>query len=164
MKVKRQLLQQTVSKVAFLPLLVDGSTKLTGVIIDRNTLPESLSMILAMATAAATGTPTAFSYSILVEHGNDSGLSDAANLYTAQTFTNASPTTPKEYKIECDLLLAKRYVRVSITPTFTAGTTPKCNTAIIAVFGDGNIVAPSATATVQLNGTGYPDTDTVLKV
>ena len=161
---KRNLLQTVIGKTLFLPQTVNGSTIITGSIIDTQAMPDPHSLVVSMLTAAATGSPTAVSYAIIIQHGDAANLSDAATFVTLTAFTNATPGTPADYTAQVDVALAKRYIRLAITPTFTGGTTPAIVTAASGIFGDAKYNDPTGeTATTLANGIGYTGGATVIK-
>jgi len=136
---KLQLCQQAASGVvssqwSFPPQSVSGSSAINGGIIDRLNYREA---ILALCWAAVTGAPSAGTFAIIVQHGDASNLSDAATLFTLETELDVK--TAAGYK-DYNMLLqgAKRYIRVVITPTYTAGTSPANLTAANFTLGGSN--------------------------
>jgi len=122
------------SQWSFPPQKLAGSTIVHGGIIDRLNYREA---ILGLCWAAATGTPDSGTAAVIVEQGDAANLSDASTLFTLETALDiVTAAGAKDYH----LLLqgAKRYIRVSITPTYVNGTSPGNLTAATFTLGDSN--------------------------
>lgn len=107
------------------------NTQVVGQIIDRQALSLPLSilvLILWKTVLAAAATLTL--KSVLIEHGDDSALADAATYATLETAggtavaTSAGGGTVRgESKYSVDLNGAKRYIRIKYTPDLSAANT-----------------------------------------
>ncbi len=144
---KLQLCQQATNGVVsnqwtFPPVKLAGSTIVRGGIIDRLNYREA---ILGLCFAAATGTPDSGTCLIVVEHGDASNLSDTAVIFTLATALDiVTAATYAEYHINLGPTV-KRYIRVAITPTYVAGTSPGNLTAGTFMLG-GSIADPKPSA------------------
>lgn len=103
---------------ALSPQSNSGGSAVNGVVIDRMGFD---SLVATVITGAISGSPTAISMAIKVQHGGASDGSDAADV-TGATGTITTADSVKEINVNCEAL--KRYVRVTQTTTFTGGTTP----------------------------------------
>lgn len=116
------------------------ATAVTGVIIDRAALGWPQSAVIAIpftATLAATATLT---ITDTLQHGDNSGLSDAATLstQTAQTVATGPAgggTVTGVYERNVSLRGAKRYVRVNFTPDLSAANTDTAALSAVLVTG-----------------------------
>lgn len=79
------------------------------------------SLIATFITGAVTGAPTAVSAACKVQHGDALDGSDMSDISGATT-TITGADLAGEINVDCHPL--KKYVRVSVTVTFTGGTTP----------------------------------------
>jgi hypothetical protein len=122
-------------RVGFVPATNNASdSAIVSAIIDRQGF-ESLTFLLISGTIAADVTSV-----VLVEDGDDSGLSDAAAVADAElsgtellaAFAAADDSKCKKI----GYLGNKRYVRLTLTPTSNAGAMPL---ACIALLGNGHI-------------------------
>lgn len=120
------------------------NTAVTGQIIDRHANGNPLSLavaILFQAVLAAAATLTL--KTVIVEHGDNSALSDAATFVTLETGTGSVVATgggggttergQKQYAV--DLGGAKRYIRLKYTPDLSAGATDTAQVAAVAICG-----------------------------
>ena len=141
--------QRVKAKNAYDPQLVSGSTILTGNIIDRKDYQAGL---LSLNFGATTGTPTGTQLAVIVQHGDAANLSDSATYVTVAASLGAADanfTAGTELAYDINLEGAKRYVRFAVTPTFTAGTTPKVNLCASLALEDGTS-EPSGQSVIAL--------------
>lgn len=103
---------------ALSPQSDSGGSAVDGVVIDRRGYDSAVATFI---TGAISGTPTATSIAVKVQHGDESDGSDMADFSGATATVTAANTVA-----EINLVLrgAKRYVRITETTTFTGGTTP----------------------------------------
>lgn len=123
------------------------NTVITGAILDRQAKDFPLSAVVAVPfTATLAASKNLFLKNVLVEHGDDSGLSDVATFATLEDATGHAIATDsgsgstltgcKEYSI--DLTGAKRYIRIKATPDLDASGTDTAAISGVVVY------APSA--------------------
>jgi hypothetical protein len=124
-----------------IPPQSNDGTAITGAAIDR--LGADTGFFLFEA-AAASGTPSAAATAIKITHADTSGgtYSDFEVLETALDIKTA---VAKQYMI--DLSGAKRYLKIVVDSTYTAGTNPANVIAGKLILGDYN-VDPKASQTV----------------
>lgn len=103
---------------ALSPQSDSGGSAKNGVVVDRLGFK---SLVASVITGAVSGTPTATSMTIKVQHGSASDGSDMADVSGAAATITAADSVA-EINVNCRGL--KRYVRVTETTTFTGGTTP----------------------------------------
>lgn len=112
------------------PLLVAAGA-MTPIIIDRLGFEDA---VVHLKVGAATGSPTAQSVTLQVQTGDVLAGSDMADVsgaaIAALTADNA------EAELNLDLAGYKRYVQVTPTVAFTAGTSPKIPVAATVVLGN----------------------------
>lgn len=127
--------QRIDAKTAFVPVAVSGSTAINGVVIDRLNYQGAS---LALALGATTGTPTGTQLAVKIQHDDAIGMGTVTDYVTVGTFGSASAnfTSGDAIQKEINLEGAKRYVRVVVTPTFTAGTGPTVLTAGVLALED----------------------------
>lgn len=126
----RDLANNLVVKQAIAPLTITDDSGFTGLIIDRDGFDSVLLAITlgTLADAAFTGTVT-------VQEGDDSGLSDAASVATADltisangfTFTQADDN--KTLKV--GYVGTKRYLRVNVAVSGNASSLPLAAVAVL---------------------------------
>jgi len=116
---------------AFPPQSVSGAAAINGQIINRL---GAASAKLVLERAAASGAPSAVALAVVIQHGTQANLSDAATFATLETSLSALAAGLSEYLISLDG--ANQYIRVVITPTYTGGTTPANLVAGELVLGD----------------------------
>jgi len=144
---KTDLLQNVKGYTGFVPVLLGGSSAVNGVIIDRRNF---LSAYISLGLGATAGTPTGSQLAWIVQHGDASNLSDVSTYatLTALGAADANFTSGAAFNENVDLSGAKRYIRVVITPTFTAGTSPTVASAVAVILGD-KAIQPADTGTVK---------------
>jgi hypothetical protein len=116
---------------AFPPQAVNGSSAILGSIIDRMSVQSAK---LVLERAVVTGAPSAAAFAVVIQHGAQANLSDASTFVTLETALSVLLAGLTEYLI--NLEGAHRYIRVSITPTYTGGTIPANVVAGEMVLGD----------------------------
>lgn len=82
------------------------------------------SCVFAMLYGANSGSATAIVDSVKIEEGDDSALSDAADVSGA-TLSVEDPAAGDTNELNMDLRSRKRYIRLSSTVVFTGGTSPE---------------------------------------
>ena len=82
------------------------------------------SCVFAMLYGANSGSATGIVDSVKIEEGDDSALSDAADV-TGATLSVEDPAAGDENELNMDLRSRKRYIRLSSTVVFTGGTSPE---------------------------------------
>jgi len=92
---------------------------ISGAIIDRIGYGEAE---VAINFAVVTGSPSAATTAVVIQHGDAANLSDAATFVTAASALDISAAGIAVYPV--DLSGAKRYIRVTSDATYTGGTTP----------------------------------------
>lgn len=102
------------------------NTQIVGDIFDRLSMnfPKSLTVAIGFTTTLAAN-KTLTIKSLTIEHGDDSALADAANLYAPSdvvvaTDSGSGSTLKGQQKYSTDLHPAKRYVRLKYTPDLNA--------------------------------------------
>lgn len=114
--------------LAFNTQAIASSTTTVGNILDTQGY-EALDLSLV------TGTITDGDYALTIEHGDDSGLSDAATVPAASiigTLPAFTEDTDDDSVLHCGYIGKKRYVRVSVVSTnVTSGGT----VSVLATFG-----------------------------
>lgn len=119
------------SQWTFPPQSVSGSSKIPGGIIDTMGFREA---IATLDWAAVTGAPSAGAWAIIVESGEAANLSDATTAFTLETALDVKTAAgQKDYHMLLQGI--GRYVRISVTPTYTGGTSPANLAAINLVLG-----------------------------
>jgi hypothetical protein len=120
------------------------NTLITGAILDRlSGVDMPLSCVIAVPyTTTLTDAKSLILKTSVVEHGDDSGLSDAATFATLEDSTGTKLVTSsgggtytgtKEYSL--DLTGAKRYIRVKTTPDLDASGTDTAAISGVVIFG-----------------------------
>ncbi len=123
-----------------LPSTLSDGTLITGAVIDRLGYQSGL---LVFSFEAASGTPSAATASLLIEHGDAANLSDAATFATFETAKNISAAGIAQYNI--DFTKAKRYVRIKEDTTYTGGTTPANQLAANLILFDKDVASDTST-------------------
>jgi hypothetical protein len=102
------------------------NTEAVGDIVDQLAHPELRSGLIFVAGSATLADTKSISIlSVKIEHGEDSGLSDKADFFTAVDFDDVKVSTGGStelfaIKLNVDLWGVKRYWRVSIIPDLDA--------------------------------------------
>lgn len=117
------------------------NTAVTGQIIDRHAFGNPLSLALVILfKAVLAAAETLKLKSVLVEHGDQSNLSDAATFKTLEDSTGSTVATgagtirdQKQYAV--DLVGAKRYIRIKFTPDLSASATDTAELSALVVAG-----------------------------
>jgi hypothetical protein len=133
---------KTAANLGAIPPQSNDGTLVNGSIIDRRGYRSGK---LVFERAVVTGAPSAAALSLIIQHGNESNLSDAATYATLETALDILLAGQKDYLL--NLAGAKRYVRVVMDTTYTGGTTPANVVAAQLVLGDRD-VNPVAAETV----------------
>lgn len=154
---RRQLLARVQQYPALNPAASLSAGAQNGVVIDRMaaipTQPTGITAYTAytssagiydsanvmLALGAISGSPTATSVTIKVQHGDASDGSDMVDVPTT-AYIDSTPTLTTANtngNFDIDLAGLKRYIRVVATVAFTGGTSPAVYTASSIVFGDG---------------------------
>lgn len=130
----RDLANNLVVKQAIAPLTITDDTGFTGLIIDRDGFDSVMFAITlgTLADAGMTGTVT-------VQEGDDSGLSDAASVATADLTISANDFTFKVNLFQTDdnktlkvgYVGTKRYLRVNVAVSGNAAPLPLAAVAIL---------------------------------
>lgn len=117
------------------------NTEIVGAIIDRNTLKYPLSVHIAIQCRAVLAASKKLTIkTVKLEHGDDSGLSDAANLATPADVdvlvdSGSGSTLTGSFEADVDLAGCKRYVRLKYTPDLNASGTDTATVAGQLIFG-----------------------------
>lgn len=101
-----------------------------GTVVDRLGFLDG---VVHLNTGAATGAPTAQGVALKVQHGDVSDGSDMADVTGATIAALAADNA--QAQLDLDLIGYKRYIRVVVTTTFTAGTTPAIPSAVTIALG-----------------------------
>lgn len=120
-----------------------------GYVIDREDAHSAAVVLGGQATLGASETAQ---FQLTIQHGDESDGSDMADAPAAVqpggaaasvvlTLTDAVANERGEYKLDLDFSLLKRYVRVQVEVTMSAGTTDTVAYAAFLVLG-GLVVAP----------------------
>jgi hypothetical protein len=125
---------KTSANLGAIPPQSNDGTLINGSIIDRRGYRSGK---LVVERAAATGSPSAATLSLIIQHGDASNLSDAATFATLETTLDILLAGLKEYVL--NLEGAKSYVRVVYDSTYTAGTAPANIVAAQLVLGDRDV-------------------------
>ena len=137
---KRKLLQQATVLKCVDPNSYSGTTAKAGAVID--TLGYQ-SAIVSVNYAAASGSPSAATLTLSMVEGDTSSPATAVTIAPAVTAIDCLTAGTVNYQF--DLRPFKRYVKFTLTPAFTSGTTPAIIGAASIVLGDKNIEpVPSA--------------------
>jgi len=122
---KRELLNNTKIIPALTPTITaleEGVTN--GLVLDRLGF---LSSVIFLAVGNASGTPSAQSVKIKLQHGDESDGSDMEdfNDKDGNVIQSDELLNDAEYTfVDADIEGAKRYIRIVVTVDFTGGTTP----------------------------------------
>lgn len=117
------------------------NTLVTGQIIDRSTYGTPLSVVVAIGVKAVLAANKKLTLkSVTIEHGDDSGLSDAANFATPADVdilvdSGSGSTLRGVSEYDLDLTGAKRYIRLKFTPDLNATGTDTGECASTFIFG-----------------------------
>lgn len=122
------------------------NTQIVGDIFDRGAamnFPKSLTIAIEYTTTLAAN-KTLTAKSLIIEHGNDSGLSDVATYYAPAdvvlaTDAGSGGTLKGSAKYSVDLHGAKQYVRLKYTPDLNASGTDTATVEAQLLFGDSYI-------------------------
>jgi hypothetical protein len=137
---KRQLIQHATSLKAVDVNEYSGTTAKAGEVID---FKGYQSAILSVNYAAASGSPTAATLTVTMAEGATSSPATAVTFNTTPAAIDVTSAGITEYHI--DLRPFLRYGKFTITPAFTAGTSPACLASATIVLGDKNVEpVPSA--------------------
>lgn len=116
------------------------ATAVTGVIIDRAAIgwPQSCVVAVPFTTTLAAAATLSLAYTL--QHGDDSGLSDAATLASATsaviaTGPSGGGTVTGTFEVNLSLAGAKRYVRLNATPDLSASGTDTAAFSGVIAFG-----------------------------
>lgn len=121
---------QTVNHKPSVPPADYSAGTTNGVIVDRLGYGSGA---MYVAAGAVGGSPSAISVIVTLQHGNDSGLSDAASISAAAITLTAENTDAMLY---LRLAGCKRYVRLVSVVSFTGGTTPSIAVNAGFILGD----------------------------
>jgi hypothetical protein len=137
---KRNLIQQATVLKAVDVNEYSGTTAKAGEVID---FKGYQSAILSVNHAAASGAPSAATLTVTMAEGDTTSPATAVTFNVAIAAIDVSAAGISTYHI--DLRPFKRYGKFTITPAFTAGTSPACLASAELVLGDKNIdPTPSA--------------------
>lgn len=116
------------------------NTAVTGVIIDRASLGWAESLVVAILFTTTLASAQTLSVGWTLQHGEDSGLSDAATLASAGAAVVATGAGTVAGQLEAGVSLrgARRYVRLNFTPDLSAGSTDTAALSAALVFGGAN--------------------------
>lgn len=113
------------------------NTLVTGVIIDRAAYGWPESMVAAIPWLATLAASATLSVGWTLQHGDNSGLSDAATLASAAAAVVGTGAGTLSGTLEANLSLAgaKRYIRLNFTPDLSAANTDTAALSAVAVLG-----------------------------
>lgn len=116
------------------------NTAVTGVIIDRAALGWAESVVVAIPFTTTLASAQTLSVSWTLQHGEDSGLSDAATLATSGAAVVATGAGTVAGVVEAGVSLrgARRYVRLNFTPDLSAANTDTAALSAVLVFAGAN--------------------------
>lgn len=116
------------------------NSAVTGVIIDRASLGWAESLVVAILFTTTLASAQTLSVGWTLQHGEDSGLSDAATLASAGAAVVATGAGTVAGQLEAGVSLrgARRYVRLNFTPDLSAGSTDTAALSAALVFGGAN--------------------------
>jgi hypothetical protein len=116
------------------------NTAVTGVIIDRAAIGWAESVVIAILFTTTLASAQTLSVNWTLQHGEDSGLSDAATLATSGATVVATGAGTVAGQVEAGVSLrgARRYVRLNFTPDLSAGSVDTAALAAALVFGGAN--------------------------
>lgn len=116
------------------------ATAVTGVIIDRAALGWAESCVLAIPFTATLASTQTLSIAYTFQHGEDSGLSDAATLASATgaVVATGAGTVTGVFEVGVSLRGARRYVRLNFTPDLSAANTDTAALSAVIVFAGAN--------------------------
>jgi hypothetical protein len=116
------------------------NSAVTGVIIDRASLGWAESLVVAIPFTTTLAAAQTLSVNWTLQHGEDSGLSDAATLATSGAAVVATGAGTVAGQVEGGVSLrgARRYVRLNFTPDLSAGSTDTAALSAVLVFGGAN--------------------------
>jgi len=116
------------------------NTAVTGVIIDRAAIGWAESVVIAILFTTTLASAQTLSVNWTLQHGEDSGLSDAATLATSGATVVATGAGTVAGQVEAGVSLrgARRYVRLNFTPDLSAGSTDTAALSAALVFGGAN--------------------------
>jgi len=112
---------------------------ISGDIIDRRGFNSAS---VAFVRAVVTGSPSAATTALVVQHGDASNLSDAATYATLASALDIMLAGCEDFHL--DLSGAKRYIRITEDATYTGGTTPGNVKACVVTLGDKEANPPAA--------------------
>jgi hypothetical protein len=111
----------------------------SGASIDRQGF---LSGILGISVAAPTGNPTTAQIALSVAESDDNStftpITDALTILGSTTIS-VDKTSGLNANIDLDLVGLKRYIQITITLTFTGGTSPAAVAAYAVALGDAQV-------------------------
>lgn len=116
------------------------NTAVTGVIIDRAALGWAESVVVAIPFTTTLASAQTLSVNWTLQHGEDSGLSDAATLATSGAAVVATGAGTVAGVVEAGVSLrgARRYVRLNFTPDLSAANTDTAALSAVLVFAGAN--------------------------
>jgi len=116
------------------PQTLTGSTVVSGGVVDRRALNDPLSCVLHVAGGTVTGAPTSATVTGQLQHCATSN-GTFANYGGALTVDVTSGGAEASENIDLDGAL--EFVRSTLTPAFTSGTSPGVPASATVVFGGG---------------------------
>lgn len=132
----KDLINNIQVKRAISPVVVTDNTAQVSQIIDRQGY-DSASFLIETGTVADADTTTV----VLLEEGDDAALADAAAVADADMISQSTSTTPElaaAFQFDDDnevrkigYIGAKRYLRLTITPSNNTGNMPLCAIAVL---------------------------------
>ena len=131
---QNNILQQVKSVGGHDPEQISGSSDIDSSYVDRLGFRYGS---VAIQTGAVTGTPDAVTAAVKLLHCDTTGGSYTVFATFETVLDIKTAVLRKTYPV--DLSGAKRYLEVRVTPTFTAGTSPKVFWSSQILLGDGDI-------------------------
>lgn len=126
--------------IGVIPSQFSGTTAVVGAVVNTSNF---LSCQVAISTGAVTGAPDSFTLIAIVEDsadGSTAWLPYKPDAVTAATITGSVASTM--YILDMDLQHSRGYIRVTLTPAFVNGTTPKVfGQAVVTLGGSHTIPA-----------------------
>ena len=119
------------------------NTAVTGLILDRAALGWPQSCVVCLPFTATLAAAATLTVAAVLQHGDNSGLSDAATLATIATGVQATggsggTTEQRQIEVNVNLAGAKRYLRVNLTPDLSAGSVDIARVGAVIAFGGAN--------------------------
>jgi len=135
----KQVSEELKTLLKFYPQIVSGETVVSGIAFDRKGY-ESAKFGIGCGYTANSPTNVQIEFG-LQESDTESGTYAAVTISETTTITGENADIPGSYlEVNVDLKARKRWVKPTVTPTFTGGSSPTANVSVAVVLGEATIV------------------------